>query len=187
MKINIYYQLHHIFAKLFNDNNVFCGSSSEETQESYLGFIAYALSICDFILNLSLFTLFIYKMKNKDSMEGIEIDDDGFEFPDKFPQNDGRKAIWNVMIKHSLLFGIAILMNQTWYISSIINALILSDTNYPLILIRSYTSRAIENAMNIVILWLVLKGNNNRYIYLCKCCHQCILRFCKERGSKYYS
>ena len=151
----------------------------------YLGSTTYPLSISDFILNLSLFILFIYKIKNKDTMEGMEIADDVLEDVSSdivSNYNCDKQAIWNVMIKHCVLFGIfGIFLNQAWYIEVWIDCFNTTQTNFPNILIREYTVRSFENLTNIIILWLALKVNNDKYVYLCKCWHLCILNCCKTR------
>ena len=32
--------------------------------------------------------------------------------------------------------------------------------------------------MNVLVLWLILRRNYNKYIYLCKFCHICIAKLC---------
>ena len=146
---------------------------------SLLSIAIYPLSTSDFILNLSLFILFIYKIKNKDTMEGVEVADDVLDDISS-DYNSDKKAIWNVMIKHCVLFGIALLSNQAWYIEVIVDCLSTTQTNFPTELIRDYTVRSVENVTNIIILWLVLKVNNGKYVSLCKCWHSCILEYCMK-------
>ena len=62
----------------------------------------------DFALNLSLFILFIYKIKNKDSMEGVEVADDISNTDSNTSSlcaDNNKKTIWNVMIKHCVLYN----------------------------------------------------------------------------------
>eukprot|EP01084_Bolivina_argentea_P092909 167128_1 len=146
------------------------------TRLHYTVLCSYPLSISDFALNISLFILFIYKIKNKDSMEGQEMLDDGSSSAASCM--DDKKAIWNVMIKHCILFGIALFVNQSWYIVNIIDDSDHLDVYVTLIMI--YVVRAIENAINIIILWLVFKINHHSYLCLCKCCHLCILKYCMK-------
>ena len=151
--------------------------------EYYIAIDSWPLSIDDFLLNLSLFILFIHKIKNKDSMEGIEVADDVSSFGTDDEYNDKSKVIiWNVMIKHCVLFGISLFLNQVWYLANIINALATTEsiTNFSLLLIKDYTARSVENLINIIILWLVLKINNDKYVYLCKCWHSFILKYCMK-------
>ena len=148
----------------------------------YFAISSYIMSISDFILNLSLFILFVYKIKNKDSMEGMEISDDvSFIGAANHDLNDDKKAIWNVMIKHCVIFGIIMFSNQLFYIIAIIDEKafgFIAEESLRLIVI--YTVRSIGNVITIGHLWLVLKINNSKYVYFCKCWHSCILRYCMK-------
>ena len=153
------------------------------TLNNYLLITSYPLSITDLLLNMSLFFLFICKIKNKDTMEGIEIADNistqssNSNGPVSISNN---RVIWNVMIKHCVLFGIAMISNQLWYVTTIIDALEISNTNFSSVLIRDYTARSVENTINIVILWLVLTVNNDKYVRLCNCWHRFVLKYCMK-------
>ena len=129
---------------------------------------SYVLSCNDFLLKMSLLILFVYKIRNRDSMEGVQVGYDDDSDPE-----DNRKAIWNVMIKHCLLFGIALCVNQTWYITTI-----LETTGYAVLV--DYSVRSVGNVINIYILWLALKVNDRKYVYLCECWHKCILKCCMK-------
>ena len=133
----------------------------------------------DFLLDVTLFILFIHKIKNKNSMEGMEIADDlsSIDYHGRMDYNSDKTAIWNIMIKHCVLFGIALLSDQAFYISMIIDDL---ESIVVLNLFRDYGIRCIENVLNIVVLWLVLKVNNDRYVQICKCWHKCILKYCMK-------
>ena len=160
---------------------IYYSGQSGATMDAHLVLVSYPLLICDFVLNLSLFTLFIYKIKQKDTIEGVEVADDLSSMSagsDHYNYNT--KAIWNVMIKHCILIGIALISNQAWYVTMIIGAVNESDTKPSSTLIKDYTARTLENTINIVILWLILKVNNNKYVYLCKCWHSCILKYCMK-------
>ena len=91
-----------------------------------------------------------------------------------------KRSIWNVMIKHCVLFGIALLSNQLWYVSVLVDIQSIQYVidHWTSVLLRVYVLRAVENLINIIILWLVLKVNNDKYVCLCKCWHKCILRYC---------
>ena len=142
---------------------------------SYTARITYSLSISDFILNLSFFVLFIHKIQNKDSTEGMEIADD---MESVHSQNSEQKAIWNLMIKHCVLFGIAMISNQLFYISMIIIQSEDHNSSISYAFPKWYTTRSFDNMINVVIFWLVLKVNNAKYLHLCKCWHLCILKYC---------
>ena len=154
----------------------FVGQSGSKV-EQYWANASYPVSFTDFLLDACLFILFIYKIRNRHSIEGIEIADDIIMSRQSIDQYNNKKSIWNVMIKHCVLFGVALFLNQSWYI---INVLDNSDITLSWALVRGYSVRAVENVVNIFILWLVLKVNNHRYIWLCKCWHKCILRFCMK-------
>ena len=81
--------------------------------------------------------------------------------------------ITNVMIKNSILFGMAIIFNQCFYGSLLY--MYLSD-QYSSVTFRyslPYSLRAIETISNIYILWLNLRINYRHYIHICKWCHLC--------------
>ena len=157
------------------------GGKSFTKWESQDQITEYILSITDFILSLSLFILFIYKLRNKDSLEGIEIADDlslfnqGSEY-----DHDGRGAIKNLMVKHCVLFGIALIANQFWYIAAIIAEVTTLTNDWAIDLITFYIFRSVEVWIINIVLWLVLKVNNDKYICLCKCWHLCMLKYCMK-------
>ena len=81
----------------------------------------------------------------------------------------------NVMIKHAILFGVAILVNQLFYAADIRAHFHFTVwTSYCL----SYMARAIETVVNVLVLWLILRVNYGKYIGLCKCCHICCGKCC---------
>ena len=79
------------------------------------------------------------------------------------------------MVKHVLLFGIAIFTNQLYLLSVLHSEL--SKDGYTWIM---RTSQAIEVNINIIVLWLILRRNHTKYIRLCKLCHICIGKCCFE-------
>ena len=103
----------------------------------------------------------------------------GSEF-DSIYHNAGKKGMWNTMIKHCILFGIAIFSNQFWYIAVIID---LTQELYKVPsfeLMEEYMSRSVGIVIDIVILSLVLKINSDKYILFCKCCHLRVLKYCMK-------
>ena len=46
--------------------------------------------------------------------------------------------------------------------------------------ITAHCMRSVENTINVIILWLVLEVNSDKYVCLCKCCHSCILKNCMK-------
>ena len=72
------------------------------------------------------------------------------------------------MIKHAILFGIAIFINQLFYAINIVAYFHYTVwTSYCL----SYMAAALETLVNVLVLWLILRVNYDKYIRLCKCCH----------------
>ena len=171
-----------IFSALFCFEILYFGgnTSNYEWEDLYLYPTSIALLVCDFTLNFSLLILFIHKIKNKDSIEGLpSILDVAINESD---YGDTRRKIWNVMIKHCILFGTSLLANQLWYIMITINLSYryqLQDRGISFL--EEHTIRCIENCVNIFILWLVLRINNDKYVSLCKFCHSCALKCCMGR------
>ena len=161
---------------------IYSAQKPENTMQAYWYKATYPVSVTDFVLSLSLLILFIYKIRNKDNMEGMEICDNlaSIDYDGRMDLDADKTAIWNVMIKHCVLFGIASLSTQIWYITGFVTIPAISIITLPSELLIQYTGRAITNAINIVILWLALKLNNDKYIYLCKCWHKCILKYCMK-------
>ena len=85
--------------------------------------------------------------------------------------------ISHTLIKHSLLFGIAMIMNQCFFIADLY--LGIADAYEDIwFLYIVYSMRSLENVTNILVLWLVLRVNYEKYICLCKPCHKCIGKCC---------
>eukprot|EP00483_Globobulimina_turgida_P011456 UN11478 len=85
--------------------------------------------------------------------------------------------ITNVITKHSVLFGFAILVNQGFFISQMItNFLKINDSLINQCM--NYMLRGLENVTNVLVLWLVLRINYDEYICFCKYCHFCVTRCC---------
>eukprot|EP01084_Bolivina_argentea_P003010 5621_1 len=163
---------------------IFVTANNSDKLATYLLYPWYPLTISDFLLNFSLFILFIHKIKNKDSMEGLEIADDITimkKESDLIDYNNDKKIILNVMIKHCVLFGIALISNQSWYIVNFAGPVLIKASSLSKGFIREYTARSIENLINIVILWLVLQINNEKYVKVCGCWHECILKYCMKQ------
>ena len=51
------------------------------------------------------------------------------------------------------------------------------------VLMVTSLSRSIGNTIIVVILWLVLTINNDKYVYLCKCWHICLLKYCMKEDA----
>ena len=86
--------------------------------------------------------------------------------------------VTNVVTKHSILFGTAVFINQGFYAVLIYNHFT-KNFNDPITFISlPFEIRAIENVANVLILWLILRINYDRYITLCKYCHLCVGKCC---------
>ena len=167
---------------------VFITAQDSQTLSYDLLFAWYPLTISDFLLNLSLFILFLHKIKRKDTIEGVEAADDisvrrrqpSLSLNYNYDHDHDKQRIWNVMIKHCVLFGIALISNQSWYIVNFAGPILIQASSLSNGFIREYTARAIENTINVIVLWLVLKINNEKYVKVCKCWHSCILKYCMK-------
>eukprot|EP01084_Bolivina_argentea_P159554 277868_1 len=143
---------------------------STERQITYTIPASIALSIDDFILNSVISFIFIDKMRKTIA----NIDPTVSETAEK-----NVNLIVNVIIKHSVLFGFAIFVNQGWAIMNILT------TTYSVEVFKlgmEYCVRALENLTNILVLWLMLRINYNKYICICKYCHLCIGQWCMEHS-----
>lgn len=151
----------------------------------HLKITEYPSPTVDFLLNFSLMILFIQKIRNKDTMEGIESIDMNTPRSNESAQSHNRqnKAILNVMIKHCVLFGITLLANLAFYISVIITELPAVKAPSATVLMITSLSRSVGNTIIVVILWLVLKINSTKYVYLCKCWHICLLKYCMKEDA----
>eukprot|EP01084_Bolivina_argentea_P180779 312321_1 len=130
----------------------------------YVTPIHYTISVTDFVLNVALLIIFTRKLTTL--VHSITVDSDAAV--------NNVHLITNVVIKHSILFGIATIMNQSF---------ILSESILPQGLIFSviiYSLRAVENITNVLVLWLVLRINYDKYICICRYCHVCTGKCCMK-------
>ena len=131
--------------------------------------------IIDLILNVTVFTVFISKMRRM-------ITDIDASLSREAARNVN--LISNTIIKHSILFGVAMIINQSFY-----SVCVYGDTlvlwTYEEFKDIVYSVRGLENIVNIVVLWLLLRVNYDQYICFCGCCHRCIGKCCfKDIDSK---
>eukprot|EP01084_Bolivina_argentea_P180782 312325_1 len=123
--------------------------------------VEWTISVTDFVLNVVLLTIFGWKLRNL--VNNVTIDSD--------TAVNNVYLITNVMIKHSILFGIATIMNQSFILSDV---LVGANSDYNDITMSiGYSLRAVENITNVLVLWLVLRINYGKYICVCKYCHLC--------------
>lgn len=133
----------------------------------YNKYITLALSSADLILNISFFVIFWQQLKKTAS--DIDI------------QSNMYQNLANVLTKHIVLFGIAIITNQLFFIW--VMAFTWYDTKYTLFaVIIAYGVRSFEIFINVIILWLVLNINYGRYIHCCRCPHVFIAQCCVQNN-----
>ena len=139
-------------------------------------FILPVLYGSDLILNTHILGIFICKMRQTIT----DID----------PRLSGEcernvNLISNTMTKHCVLFGTAIITNQAFYLSFISH--LTDELTVTIQYSVPYSLRALENMINIIVLWLVLKISYDKYICFCKCCHLCVARCCMKDTTKFDS
>ena len=128
------------------------------------------LSTDDLILNLFILIIFVRKIKRTI----IDID------PSTSNQaHKNMNIMMNVVAKHSILFGISIIVNQgfavTLFISTFFgNGGIFSFSGDVITTIAI----TLDCTINVLVLSLVLRANYDKYICLCKCCHLCMAQCC---------
>ena len=100
--------------------------------------------------------------------------------PISTPEEVNANVLSNTVVRHSLLFGITMIINQSFFSMWIyINTDNLLDTMYFLqVQYLLWSLRALENLVNVLVLWLILRINYHRYICLCKYCHAFIGKCC---------
>eukprot|EP01084_Bolivina_argentea_P271709 462407_1 len=117
----------------------------------------------DFILNTSLLILFITKLKQILHTRLSRFNYNLYNLMDDKNTDIQSQDVIKLIIRHSLLFGLAIITNQIWYIAVVTRRKKgLSD----------FCFRALENAANCIVLFLGLKQNSKLYFCLCGCFHQ---------------
>eukprot|EP01084_Bolivina_argentea_P143326 251728_1 len=99
----IFFAVWHIISTAFQLNKTDYNPKSRAATD--------ALSICDFVLNVSLFTLFYYKLRQ--IIISLECDAVLVKY-------DPARRLLHVISKHSILFGIAVIANQCFYIGIIV-------------------------------------------------------------------
>eukprot|EP01084_Bolivina_argentea_P198765 340251_1 len=130
--------------------------------------IIVTLSADDLILGLFIFIIFIHKMRKTVSKIDPLMSDIAAQNVD---------LMTNVMIKHSILFGVVLIMNQGFFVCHLYQTFA-QDYNFLVDKCITYSIRAIENLAVIVALWLLLQNNYSKYIRLCKCCHLVMSKCC---------
>ena len=133
----------------------------------------------DFILNLSLLCLFVAKLKESltDTLVSSSIKQIG-STTDTLSQN-----MVDLITRHLILFGVAIITNQLFLGSDIIvfSNIGLSKFKYHFII---FICRSIENMANCVVLFLGLKHNWKLYTKICGKCHLWLAGCCMKSTQK---
>eukprot|EP01084_Bolivina_argentea_P143328 251730_1 len=101
--IIMFFAVWHCYTTAFNQHN------SDYTPKERPATLA--LSISDFLLNISLFLLFYYKLRQTIM---------SFECGKVLSNYDASHRLLQVISKHSILFGIAVIANQCFYIGIIV-------------------------------------------------------------------
>ena len=135
----------------------------------YLALIDAAISITDFVLNVTLFVIFYRKLRYSIIGEVLTKD-----YQIKV------NLITNILTKHCVLFGIAIIANQFFFIYIIIHWLHVNEHTVISDRIIPFVIRSSESFINITVLCLVLQIYYKQYISLCKYCHLCVGRCCMK-------
>ena len=111
----------------------------------------------------------IFKDKDKDKDNHIER---------SFRLSNHSHSIMQVITTHTLLFGIAVITNQLFFVSNIIWMISSLQHNLTIAL------RMWELLLNIFILWLAFPLNRTFYFEWCKTCHN-MIQSCFEQQTQY--
>ena len=123
-------------------------------------------------LAVSGFVLVIFVRKIKNTMSDIDP-------TTSLKAEQSVQVMTNVVAKHGLLFGIAIAFNPPYLVMITMNTYIGIGGFYSFFTdIGTAITQSIEGAVVVLVLWLILRINYERYICLCKFCHICIARCC---------
>eukprot|EP01084_Bolivina_argentea_P198087 339312_1 len=142
---------------------------SYNINEKFFHILLWILSSCDLMLNGFIMILFAYKTRK--TIIGL----------DPFMSDEAeyqRNLLSHVMTKHCVLFGIAIVVNQSFFVVQLL---------YDFCHFGSYviaTVLSLEVTTNVFILWLILRINYNWYGCVCKCCHICVGRTCFKTSTE---
>lgn len=139
------------------------------------------IGVIDFLLNVSLLYLFVSKLK--EILQVRLLNCDIYSIINESSQNDSidedasqqSADLLRLMTRHTILFGIAIITNQIWYITVLIQTK--KDYNF---YISDFCFRALENLCNCIVLFMGLKKNLKCYMCICSCCdkkmEKCFIR-----------
>ena len=126
------------------------------------------IAICgiDLVLNTSLLFIFVCKLKQILQLK-YNIDPSVYSaLVSHKGEGSQPHELLKLMTRHTILFGIAIITNQIWSISVLLQL----NRNINLI-VSNFCFRALENTANCMVLFLSLKANEKWYLWLCRICH----------------
>eukprot|EP01084_Bolivina_argentea_P124589 220766_1 len=127
----------------------------------------YVLSANDFVLNVTLFCLFYAKLR--------ALIKSFRKYASGNASIASTSKLFDIITKHSVLFGSAIITNQLFFAGVMVMAFTdLGQKNFTAGLLMIMTLRSIEMLVNVCALWLVLKMNVHAYICCCGSCHKCV-------------
>eukprot|EP01084_Bolivina_argentea_P023302 43452_1 len=84
------------------------------------------------------------------------------------------KNLIDVIVRHTLLFSVAIITNQLFFIALVISFLSTNETWY------LFVFRSIENLTNVMVLFLSIGKNKKIYYFVCKYCDKCVRKCCES-------
>eukprot|EP01084_Bolivina_argentea_P290283 498582_1 len=134
----------------------------------------------DAFLNITLFILFIYKLRS------VSIASESMSDISNAITFQTTKTL-HLITRHSLLFGVAILSNQLFYTSGYIISFYPTTNNVLIGIV--YQLRALENIVNVMVLYLSMTINNEIYRNICSFCHNNVMKCCTksvQKATDYY-
>ena len=142
------------------------------------------ICIIDITLNLSILSLFTYKLQQI-IIYTYEIVSTSSVSSENIELNKTQEKILNVITKHTFLSIIAIICNQLFY-GSVIGCGYIKDFDAmdACYLICSNGIRIFEGTINCAILYLIFSMNQYYYNKSCSICHDGCLKFCATRTKK---
>ena len=126
--------------------------------------------VCNGVV-LSVFVWIIYIKETKQTLFGID--------PTTSLLAETNVIIMvNIVAKHGLLFGIAIIFNPGYLIISALSSYDQDGYYSDLYALGGAFTQSLEGIINVLVLWLLLRKNYDIYIRLCRCCHISCAKCC---------
>lgn len=140
---------------------------------THLKYAVYPLSISTAVLDIGFFVVFFHQMRR------IVVDID--------IQSAMYLNIYNVLTKQVVLFLPAVISNQLFfaylfYVTYVLPHLAVEE--YVPYLVVAYMVRTFEVVINILVLWLIININHDKYIRVCKYYHICCARCLSKHNDK---